>query len=312
MIEAMMRISEGFMFQLLLAEFLFFSGSKKRVGFKWKMPVFCTAMILGYDFINVLSPLSEGFFIVRLSLCLVYVLTLLGFWWCYDCEINVILFCGVGAYATQNLAYNLQKVLRFYLGIKVDSILSTMLILGGLVLVYAIVYQLFVKKQKKFKLNEISQLRNLVSAIFILLLTTFFPVLFIESSESGNVLYLLYVMVGDILVLLIQFDLLKEGRLQRQNERMEQILLAGQRQYQMSKDNIELINMKCHDLKHQIKALRGMTNDELKNEAIKEIEQAVLVYDSSIKTGNDTLDVILMEKSLYCEKNNIKLTCIAN
>jgi sensor histidine kinase regulating citrate/malate metabolism len=36
------------------------------------------------------------------------------------------------------------------------------------------------------------------------------------------------------------------------------------------------------------------------------------IYDSRIKTGNDTLDIILTERSLYCEKEGIRLSCIAD
>ena len=36
------------------------------------------------------------------------------------------------------------------------------------------------------------------------------------------------------------------------------------------------------------------------------------VYDSVVKSGNDALDTILTEKSLYCEKHGITLSCIAD
>ncbi|MDE5729847.1 MAG: ATP-binding protein, partial [Clostridia bacterium] len=43
---------------------------------------------------------------------------------------------------------------------------------------------------------------------------------------------------------------------------------------------------------------------------IKKIEEAVMFYDAAAKTGNNVLDVILTEKSLLFERNNITFTCV--
>ena len=45
---------------------------------------------------------------------------------------------------------------------------------------------------------------------------------------------------------------------------------------------------------------------------LDEISREVGVYDSVVKSGNDALDTILTEKSLYCEKHGITLSCIAD
>lgn len=39
---------------------------------------------------------------------------------------------------------------------------------------------------------------------------------------------------------------------------------------------------------------------------------AVLAYDSFVKTGNSALDILLTEKKLYCEKYGISLACMAD
>lgn len=69
-----------------------------------------------------------------------------------------------------------------------------------------------------------------------------------------------------------------------------------------------MVNIKCHDMKHQISHITSTTDPD----AIRELEQIISVYDSSLQTGNEILDVCLMEKKLLCEKNSIKLDCIAN
>ena len=96
------------------------------------------------------------------------------------------------------------------------------------------------------------------------------------------------------------------------NEIIEQLLASEQKKQQMSSENIELINRKCHDLKHQIDALRHISSEHERNEYIKQVENAVLFYESAVKTGNETLDLILMEKQLYCKEHGITLTSICD
>ena len=91
---------------------------------------------------------------------------------------------------------------------------------------------------------------------------------------------------------------------------MQEALRHSQKQYDLQKENIKLINLKCHDLKHQINeyALKGKINQEF----VKEIQETISIYDANINTGNDVLDIILTEKSLLCNEKGIVLTCMVS
>ena len=84
----------------------------------------------------------------------------------------------------------------------------------------------------------------------------------------------------------------------------------AQKQYKISKENIDLINLKCHDMKHQIREIG--TSKRLDREVIEDLERSISVYDSVVKTENEALDIILTEKSFKCLKHNIILNCIAD
>ena len=91
---------------------------------------------------------------------------------------------------------------------------------------------------------------------------------------------------------------------------LNELWAQQQKQYQLSKETIDSINIKCHDLKHQIRKItKGAALDK---ETAEEIENVISIYDSTVKTGNEALDVILTEKSLQCNENNIRITCIAD
>lgn len=61
-------------------------------------------------------------------------------------------------------------------------------------------------------------------------------------------------------------------------------------------------------MKHQISRMTSTTDPD----AIQELERIINIYDASLKTGNETLDVCLMEKKLLCEQNHIKFDCMIN
>ena len=114
-----------------------------------------------------------------------------------------------------------------------------------------------------------------------------------------------------IVVLYLESELFKKGQLQQEKELLDFLYKTQQEQYKISKENIAVINQKCHDLKHQIHALRSADKAEL-DRYLGEIEESVEIYEAIVKTGNDVFDTILTEKSLYCKKHGIQVTCVAD
>ena len=114
-----------------------------------------------------------------------------------------------------------------------------------------------------------------------------------------------------IVVLYMESELFKKSQLKQEKELVDFLYKTQQEQYKMSRENIAVINQKCHDLKHQIRALRNADKDEL-DKYLGEIEESVEIYEAIVKTGNDVFDTILTEKSLYCKKHGIQVTCVAD
>ena len=53
-----------------------------------------------------------------------------------------------------------------------------------------------------------------------------------------------------------------------------------------------------------------LNNKQVDTSEINKIEQAIDIYDSTYKTKNEALNIVLMEKGLICKNNQIELTCI--
>ena len=89
---------------------------------------------------------------------------------------------------------------------------------------------------------------------------------------------------------------------------MDQILAQERKRYAQLRENIDLINMHCHDLKHQLEDFSG----KLTQQEISSLREAMEIYDRNIKTGNEALDVVIYLCQLSCEKAGIELTCLAD
>lgn len=107
-----------------------------------------------------------------------------------------------------------------------------------------------------------------------------------------------------ILVLLSRVDALRANLAAN-----EAIWQRRGEQYQLTRESIDLINEKCHDIRKRVADLRGPA---LSDESIERIQDSIRVYDASVRTGNDALDVVLTAKSLVCAQNGIELTCLAD
>ena len=137
-----------------------------------------------------------------------------------------------------------------------------------------------------------------------------------HTDLQGVYRYLQFYLVGVMLLLsvmmtVIMWYLYQRVSLQAEKDVIVRLARDRQSQYEFSRENIEMINRKTHDLKHQLQAL-SMVDDEERKRQIQETSRTIDFYDAVVKTGNEALDVLLTEKSVYCANRGIRLSCMVN
>lgn len=115
-----------------------------------------------------------------------------------------------------------------------------------------------------------------------------------------------------LFVLLVEVEMVINRQLEGEVETTERLMAERERQYALSRESIEAINLKCHDLRHQIRHLSDTGAAVVDKGVLADIAREMAVYDSSVHTGNDAFDTILTEKSLLCERRGVTLTCMAD
>ena len=115
-------------------------------------------------------------------------------------------------------------------------------------------------------------------------------------------------MITAVLALLLNLNIGYSRHVEDERDNLKKIIEESKIQYESEKKNIELLNIKCHDLKHQFASMKG----KIYEEQIDELSEIIDIYDGSVKTGNEALDVIITQKSLYCNQHGIRFTCLLN
>ena len=137
--------------------------------------------------------------------------------------------------------------------------------------------------------------------------------LFIYAKvDPGAALFNIVLQFYCITLLYLQSALFKKSSMRKELETIQLLWHQQKGQYQLSKETIELINHKCHDLKRQVQAIRAVKDEKERETYLEKIEKSVQIYSAIVRTGNEILDTILTEKSLICENSGIHINCVAD
>lgn len=185
--------------------------------------------------------------------------------------------------------------------------------------VYLVVYILESQHMQKGRNLGISE-RELFSSILIAAASFFISnisFIYKDTPFSGGVgMGILYIRTlvdfAGFVILFAQQDKWQELHMRRELEAINHILKQQYGQYQLSRENIEMLNRKYHDMKHQINMIRMESDPVKKEEYLEEMERGIKMYEAQNKTGNSVLDTILTNKSIYCVQNGINFTCVAD
>lgn len=319
-----------FMAELLVAEIIFTYHLKRRRLFCLWLPL---AILACFGFALAVPVFAYDAFGSSFIFILMFAFSLCALKVCYAEPWVNVLFCALAGYSTQHIAYELNDIVLTALGLKETlglKMYGSSSLLGispvalsfvniSFVFTFSLTYWLcwafFARRLRK---GEDMRLKN-VSLLFLaglILLTDIFlgAAVIYHSYDAYDPSYLIYFnalnIICCVISLAIQFMLLFRKELEGELETIKRLWHQDEKQYREQRENIELVNIKCHDLKHQIHRIGSM--EAIDKNAISEIENVVSIYDSSVKTGSETLDVVLTEKSLFCTKNAIKMTCIAD
>lgn len=235
----------------------------------------------------------------------------------FSCSLWTSIYCCSMAYLLENLS---SAVERFWSMLVPTSSYPPPLLEASLTywtvsaVVYAIAYASVIRRIRSNGLLLISDPVMVVSAALVIVVNMMLDLIikdlamFDIPARYPSALCLIYILLCVFLMYAI-FEIVYVRRLRMDMAAIERMRVAEARQYEMSRQTIEAVNLKFHNIKHQIGLLSGRT---VGADVIEEINREIARYDSSVRCGNDALDTILTEKQLLCQGRGITLSCIVD
>ena len=251
-----------------------------------------------------------------------FLLTMGDIAFCFELSQIELLFVSTGGYAVEHITYAIGKVVQYAAGLTEDTMgifLHTLVFRLGIYLLGAgMAYVLLIRRNRDkgdFKPRD-SRIVMLALAMLMaaIVLSVFYSNAGImeQGTVASEIVCPLYSALCCMLVLLMEYYVLRENRMKWEQEMMEQLLQLANSQRKSSQEAIDIINMKCHDLKHQIRALADLPDAAQRSEYVTEIQQAVSIYDADYHTGCEALDYVLREKVLISNEHHVTFSCMAD
>lgn len=297
-------INHGYIIQILLAEAIYTLTLKRRGRFALRaaagVPAYAVSAVVLTNIAAWYTPglTSAITFSLSLALCV----------WCFQAPLEEILFCCVAAQLTQNLSYNVENLIYRPFAHAIPRLGWLVLSVVVMVLVYTACYFILARRlelQKRANVNgAYIYTLSIATTLFVFAMQYLFQKYRIDELWITRPPLILCCIFG----LCVQFGLLALTNEQEDKKMLERLIENEHRQQELREQSIDLINRKAHDLKHQISRFRAAEWDD--EDELAEIESALEQYETGFDTGSRTLDAILSEKQLQCQREQIQLSAM--
>lgn len=328
--SALFMYKLGFTVELLVAEFIFAINLRRRARF----PLRLSLCVVGLFAVSFLMPIiAYNAWWTSFMFMAIFAASLCAMKLCFkECWQNIF-FCGLAAYTVQHVAFvifnSVNDVFSVFFGISGEanmyleqyadatageSAATAVIYALSFFMVYMIAHYAYTEKINPDEMQKLGRVRFIILAGIIIITDNLFNALSLYNTEPDMLSYWIergYNVITCLLALQLQFSQLNEKEIQSELSTVRRILHEERKQYSAIKQNLDIVNVKCHDMKYRLQAMRD-GKMHLAKEEISEAERVAAVYESVVETGNDTLDLILTEKSFQCYDKGIKITCIAD
>ncbi len=289
---------------------------------KIKNEDFILVTILSLILQSMFLVLTKGLPVVFWIPCMIGAVGLMFAYMAFVCDdsINVIGYYCARAFLLAELAASLEwQLASFFRNIDSPIWLQLLILVAVYTLVFTLAHYMEIGITRGVFQLEINT-HELWAAIIIATLVFAFSNLsfvFRNTPFSGvlaaDIFYIrTLVDIAGIMILYVYQSRICELLAEKELRNIHSMLKAQYDKYRNYQSTFDLINMKYHDLKHQIAGLRAEMSDEERKKWIDSLEQELESYSPEMETGNSVLDTLIAGKMMNCRANNIKITCVAD
>ena len=231
---------------------------------------------------------------------------------------NVAGFYTMIAFVMAEFAASLEYQIYYFVDtnfFKLNLIWGYVIMTATYLLIFGIVLLIELRNKKEKPMIHVSR-NDLIYTVFIVIIIflisnlSFVGIDTPITSDNPAEIYNIRTLV-DILGL-FQLYYIREHKqaaeARKELQTIRNIIQKQYTQYQQFEENIESINHRHHDLKHQIAVIRAEDNPEEREKYLQELERVLLFHEVQYNTGNKVLDVILTSKGEKILDGQIQFT----
>ncbi len=313
-----------YIYTLIAAEMTFLVGRPRRDKFLLRLLfyfivypgiVFCIGMLSSLVSLSLDNELYNFLYTI-VHFIIIFMLSVPFILLCYSLKAREVLFICAAGYSVEHISNGVVQIVSYIMsraGVTLDMLAGTFFNLFFKFAVIALLYFTFIRHSVRRERMMLYDGRVFVVAIVNLIICLFFNVFKTygagqpTNAFTTDIICSLYAVTGCLLCLLLQTGFFRESNLKNDNVTLERLLLLEEKKQTLTQETIDLINIKCHDLKYQLRKLEDGTS-AANADTIREIYDAFSMYDRVVKTGNDVFDMLLMERIPVCEKRSVKFS----
>lgn len=304
-----------FYFKLIPIFILFSRSSQKRSHFGLRVAAVIPALLL---LCRALVQLPV-FRVFDMYMFLIYILLFAGLFLVgkllYNAPAYSILFNILGGHALNQVLLLLLTLLRSpipeFRTMEQATVAYYTIELVWFTAGYALCDFLFLRKLHVEPAGRTGQLPLYISLGISLFLIEFNLVRSMEIEQGGkiDILCILCIILFYILILLLRSGILLRLEKEKELALREQVWAKKEKSLRLTREAIETINIKYHDLRRIASRIRhGKDVLDLADSLTESLER----YERSYATGNDTLDMILTDEHLRLYREGVSFVCMVD
>ena len=308
-----------FVGELLLATSVYVFKLRRRNHF-WLWLVLCLSCFIGFAYSWSLIPYINSVTSIIFSILFFFIafFGLIGsLMACFKVNIQAAMFLGTAGYAMQHFTYKLIQIVIGSIEKGIPNFVDNNYGIYGIYASFVIIslpifYNMFGKKIHNNETLIIEDSRLLIISIILIICTVILNLIYESFVKVSNltlfIVGCLFDMVCCFLTLFIEFEMLKSKEISEAYIQMKTIWESEKKQLEISKENMDYMKILAHDLKHELNESTLL----ISKDKVDELNHRIAAFGNSIKTGNDILDLVIAERTLIVQKENINLSIIAD
>lgn len=248
---------------------------------------------------------------------IVFLISLLGLFFCFRASFASYLLAANIGYCLQNTSYCLASLVRMIFGFDANEKWYFMMaILIPIFSLYTYFFNKFyLSKPENVKgIGQITEKRQIIitfiscAAISFLSSCGMLTAMRADNDAVGWIsIYCFNICIG-VISITSELELLTSRAKIKEAAQIKARYDKDKEAYRQNTENIELINIRMHDLKHQMDSL----TNKLGEEEIESLKKSIDGFCQKVKTNCAALDFVLQEKGATLLNNKIQLTCMLN